>query len=77
MAAGYGLLAALPSSLTLVVLGKFLVLSFLFYMLCDTTVIEPWLCCSPAIEPMNYISSYGDDGGHLPSHDTILYFVVD
>ena len=67
MAAGSGLLAALPSSLTLVVLGKFLVLCFLFYMLCDTTVIEPWLCCAPAIVPMNYISSYGD-GGHLPSN---------
>jgi hypothetical protein len=34
------------------VLGKLLVPLLLFFMICDTTVIEPWLCYVPAIKPM-------------------------
>jgi hypothetical protein len=34
------------------VLGKLLVPLILLFVICDTTVIELWLCCVPAIKPV-------------------------
>jgi hypothetical protein len=34
------------------VLGKLLVPLLLLFVICDTTIIELWLCCVPAIKPV-------------------------
>jgi hypothetical protein len=41
-----------PVAFDSMVLGKLVAPLLLFFMICDTTVIEPWLCCVPAIKPM-------------------------